>query len=150
MTPSAAPGPWPAWQGEPERLATGGGAQLLPAALAWLEGLGERWGLAPRTVFALTLCADEVLANLASHARKADGAAAQVGLACGRVSEGLGLWIGDDGPAFDPTQQASAQLAASVDEAVPGGHGLRFLRHYTRAMHYRRVSGRNELLLVFP
>ena len=40
----------------------------LSSALAWLEGLAERDGWPARTLFALTLCADEALTNLISYA----------------------------------------------------------------------------------
>jgi anti-sigma regulatory factor (Ser/Thr protein kinase) len=117
------------------------------SALAWLEALGERHGWPPKALFALTLCADEALANVASHARRADGQSAQLWLACGPTPGGLALRIEDDGEAFDPTAQASPQLAASLDEAQIGGHGLRLMRHYLRHLLYRREGLRNVLLL---
>ena len=49
--------------------------------------------------------------------------------------------------AFDPTAQASPDLAASLDEAQVGGHGLRLMRHYLHQMLYRREALRNVLLL---
>lgn len=150
MRLSAAPAPWPPWLQPPERLAAGSGALAVEPALAWLRGLGLQWRLPPETGFALALCADEALTNIAAHARAAEGAPPRIWLACGRLAQGLGLWIADDGAAFDPTAQASPGLAPSLDDARPGGHGLRLLRHYAGAMHYRRTGRRNELLLVFP
>ena len=84
---------------------------------------------------------------MASHARRADGQSAQLWLACGPTPGGLALRIEDDGEAFDPTAQASPQLAASLDEAQIGGHGLRLMRHYLRHLLYRREGLRNVLLL---
>ena len=119
----------------------------LSSALAWLEGLAERDGWPARTLFALTLCADEALTNVGAYARAPDGAPAHLWLACGRTAHGLALRIEDDGEAFDPTAQASPQLAASLDEAQIGGHGLRLMRHYLRHLLYRREGLRNVLLL---
>lgn len=141
--------PWPAWLDQPLELAAGSGEQVVQTALAWLEALCEQLALPGQVGFAIGLCADEALANITANARRPDGTPAQVWLALGRLAEGVGLQIGDDGQAFDPTAQASPQLAASIDEAVLGGHGVRLMRHYTRAMHYRRMPGGNELLLVF-
>ena len=60
------------------------------------------------------------------------------------------LSIEDNGAVFDPTAQASPALAPSLDEAQVGGHGLRLMRHYLRALHYQRQNERNTLVLEAP
>lgn len=150
--PSAEPAPanatdWPVWQQPPQRLAAGAGLAGVAQALAWLEALGEQQGWPARTLFALTLCADEALTNIANHGRTPQGAAAQIWLACGPTPHALALCIEDDGAPFDPTAQDSPQLAASLEQAEIGGHGLRLMRHYLRRLLYRRAAGRNVLLL---
>ncbi|QXL85417.1 ATP-binding protein [Comamonas sp. NLF-1-9] len=149
MTDRTPSEPWPAWQQAPHELAPGSGPKALAASLAWLEALCEELALPAQLGFVVGLCADEALANVTANARTPGGAPAQVWLAFGRLGGGVGLLVADDGAPFDPTRQASPGLAASLEEAVPGGHGLRLMRHYTRAMHYRRAAQRNELLLVF-
>ena len=123
------PPAWPAWSGTVERLAPPPAPGATAAALAWLEALGERAGWPPRALMALTLCADEALANVALHARTPGGEPARLWLACG------------------PTAQESPALATSLDEAHVGGHGLRLMRHYLHRMLYRRIPDRNVLLL---
>ncbi|QEA14112.1 ATP-binding protein [Comamonas flocculans] len=149
MTVGTTPEPWPVWQQAPHEFAPDSGAQAVAASLAWLEALCEQLDLPAQLGFAVGLCADEALANVTANARAPGGAPAQVWLAFGRLEGGMGLLVADDGAPFDPTHKASPELAASLEEAVPGGHGLRLMRHYTRAMHYRRLPERNELLLVF-
>lgn len=120
----------------------------LSSALAWLEGLAERDGWPVRTLFALTLCADEALTNVLDYASApTDGAALEVRLECARTADSVWLRITDNGAVFDPTAQASPELAPSLDEARVGGHGLRLMRHYLRALHYQRDGDRNVLLL---
>ncbi len=138
---------WPPWSEPPEQLQPPGGPDGVAQALAWLEALGERAAWSPRSLFALTLCADEAMANIASHARTLEGQPARMWLSCGRTAAGLALCIEDDGSAFDPTAQASAPLAATLQDAQPGGHGLRLMRHYLHQLHYRRSGGRNQLLM---
>lgn len=142
-----APTDWPAWTAPPDTLSPGAGPDAVAPALAWLEGLAERDGWPSKARFALTLCADEALANVGAYARTPGGGPARLWLACGRTAHGLALQIEDDGVAFDPTAQASPALAQSLDEARIGGHGLRLMRHYLRQLLYRRVQGRNLLLL---
>ena len=123
----------------------------LASALAWLEGLAQRDGWPARTLFALTLCADEALTNLISYASApAGGAPLQLRLECTRSCSGVRLSIEDNGAVFDPTAQASPALAASLEEAQVGGHGLRLMRHYLRALHYQRQNDCNVLLLEAP
>ena len=141
------PPAWPAWSGTVERLAPPPAPGATAAALAWLEALGERAGWPPRALMALTLCADEALANVALHARTPGGEPARLWLACGPTDAGLALCIEDDGVPFDPTAQESPALATSLDEAHVGGHGLRLMRHYLHRMLYRRIPDRNVLLL---
>lgn len=138
---------WPAWTAPPERLEPGCGAPAVVAALAWLEGLAERQAWPAKARLAMVLCADEALSNIGAYARTPAGAAAQLWLACGPTAGGLALCIEDDGTAFDPTAQELPALAASLDEARIGGHGLRLMRHYLRHLRYRREGERNVLLL---
>jgi anti-sigma regulatory factor (Ser/Thr protein kinase) len=147
-SPPAAPAPnWPAWTAPPDTLEPGTGTAAVAQALAWLEQLGERDGWPPKAQFALTLCADEALVNVSSYARTPGGEPAQLWLACGRTAGGLALRIEDNGTAFDPTAQEPPALAASLDDAVVGGHGLRLMRHYLSDLRYRREADRNVLLL---
>ena len=119
----------------------------LSSALAWLEGVAERDGWPARTLFALTLCADEALTNVITHALPVSAAPLQLRLECARTDGGVLLRIEDNGAAFDPTAQASPELAPSLDDAQIGGHGLRLMRHYLRALHYQRQNDCNVLLL---
>lgn len=115
--------------------------------MTWLEQAGEARGWLPQSVFALTLCGDEALTNIVNYARPAENAELQIVLQLGRLDGGVALCLADNGLAFDPTQQASAELAASLEEADIGGHGLRLMRHYLQRFEYRRADGWNWLLL---
>ena len=120
----------------------------LSSALVWLEGLAERDGWPARTLFALTLCADEALTNVISYASApTSGTPLQLRLECARTADSVWLRIADSGAVFDPTAQESPELAVSLETARVGGHGLRLMRHYLRALHYQRQGDCNVLLL---
>ena len=61
---------------EPDVLCPEPSPAGLSSALAWLEGLAQRDGWPARTLFALTLCADEALTNVVSYASAPAGGAA--------------------------------------------------------------------------
>ncbi len=143
MTDSA----WPPWMAPPDRLDPGSGTQAVVDALGWLETLGERQDWPARVRLALTLCADEALANVVRHARTPAGEPARMWLACGPTPDGWALCVEDDGTSFDPTGRQMPPLAPSLDDARVGGHGLRLMRHYLHRLLHRREGDRNVLLL---
>lgn len=54
----------------------------------------------------------------------------------------------DNGPAFDPTQHAPADLADDMGEARIGGHGVRLMMHFLSELSYERQGEWNILTLV--
>ena len=55
------------------------------------------------------------------------------------------LIVEDDAPCFDPVQAPEIPLATSLDEAVIGGLGLRFIRHAAKRIAYERIANRNRV-----
>lgn len=139
--------PWPEFQ-LLERCVLLARSESVAQMMTWLEQEGEARNWPAKSLFALTLCADEALTNIVSHARPDEGAELRIALLLGMLEGGSALCLADNGVAFDPTRQASAELAASLDEADIGGHGLRLMRHYLQRFEYRRVDGWNCLLLA--
>lgn len=116
---------------------------------AWLEELGEQEDWAPQMLFGLELSVEEALANVITHGFENTCHDPEIVLEYFRPApEAIGIRIIDNGVAFDPTAQASPQLAENVEEARIGGHGLRFMRHYLSDFGYARVGDRNELTLI--
>lgn len=120
----------------------------LPGLLAAIEDAGAwlaAW-LAPRslpadTVFAMRLCLEEAMANIAMHGNP-DGEVV-IGASLAEEPGWVVLSIRDDGRAFDP---ATADLPQKRDV---GGNGLLLLRQYCGDIGYRRAEGHNELTLRF-
>jgi anti-sigma regulatory factor (Ser/Thr protein kinase) len=120
----------------------------LPGRLAAVGNAGDwlaDW-LAPRAVpadiaFAMRLCLEEALANIAMHG--SSGGEVSVDAALAEEPGRLVLSIRDDGLPFDP-------VAADLPEGRDiGGNGLLLLRRYCSELAYRRDRNRNELTLRF-
>ncbi|QXZ11433.1 ATP-binding protein [Comamonas sp. Y33R10-2] len=122
--------------------------EAIAEVIAWLEEVSEREKWPLKTVFALTLCADEALTNIVTHANPAGDQPLSIQLQLGTLNDGVGLCIADNGAEFDPTLREAAPLAKKLDDAEMGGHGLRLMRHYLQRFEYRRSDGWNWLLLV--
>ncbi|AOB26178.1 MULTISPECIES: ATP-binding protein [Bordetella] len=116
-------------------------------ALYWLEHIARRDGWSAHLRFTLTLCADEALNNIMSHA-STPGYPTAIHLALRQTGQEVRLHIADNGAACDPTQASSPPLARSLDDAQPGGHGLRLMRHFMHAISYQRRDGWNHLTLT--
>jgi anti-sigma regulatory factor (Ser/Thr protein kinase) len=131
------------------RLAPGDDTIIL--AMQWLEDIAEREQWPARTRFGLMLSMDEALTNVLSYAFPQDAriaAAPIVELTYQREGSDLCIEIADNGRAYDPTTWSPAPLARTLDEAVPGNQGVRLMRHYLKALRYRRDGDRNRLALI--
>lgn len=127
------------------------GPNTVSQALGWLESLAERLKWPPRLGFQLGLCLDEALTNVVLYGfqeRAQSAGEAEVQIVLAQRGADLLVDIIDNGMAFDPTRQEAPPLAASLDEADIGGHGLRLMRHYLQDIQYRREDGRNHLRMV--
>lgn len=136
---------WPVWSSAPHHLEPGAGPQALAVALAWVEAQAQH--LPAKAQFAITLCADEALANVTQHAQTPAKQAANIWLACGPTTTGFALEIMDNGLPFDPTQAEPRPLTDTLEDTPIGGHGLRLMLAYLQTMLYRRDADRNVLLL---
>ncbi len=115
-------------------------AQAREAVLAHLADLA----LTPSALYSLDVVLEELIMNISLHAF---GAATdcQFDLTVAADPQGVALQFVDAGRAFDPTAAAAAVPATSLDEATPGGLGLRLLRQRCSRMHYVRSQGMNRL-----
>jgi phosphoserine phosphatase RsbU/P len=118
----------------------------ISAADAWIEEVGQRWGIAERTAFGARICVAEIAANVLEHgAARAEPARLDVTLR--RRESGLDVEIIDSGRPFDPTALPEQPLSDSIEAAHIGGLGLRLLRSYASEVTYRHDGVCNRLTL---
>lgn len=134
--------PWPAWPPEPAtlhlRVASGaaGAAEACLAAAAHLQGAA----LSARALYRVELVLEELLMNVALHAR-----CAQADVRVAVTGDAVLLGVEDDGDAFDPTHLAPAAAPPSLEGSQVGGLGLSLVRQSVRDWRYERVAGRNRV-----
>lgn len=119
-------------------------------ALAWLETIVEQQQWPARTGHKLGLCLDEALTNVVRYGYTDPqyNSNPHIKLVALQQGQMVLLDIIDNGLPFDPTQQTIAPLAATLDDAHIGGHGLRLMRHYLQDLQYHRTDQHNHLRLV--
>lgn len=116
-------------------------ARLAP----WLEAQAEAGAWPEAAAFAVNLCLDELVTNIAMHVGAAAG---EIAIALEQDAEGITAQVEDRGPAFDPRAEERA-LPTSLEEAGIGGLGLLLVRRFARAIDYERRDGTNRLTLRF-
>ena len=127
------------------------GPDAVAQALGWLEAIAERECWPPRPTFGLTLSLDEALTNVLSYAFAEPPSPAgrpRIELDCRQTDTHFLVELRDNGRPYDPTTKESPALAASLDEAEPGGHGLRLMHHYLDRLDYRQEQGWNVLTMA--
>jgi anti-sigma regulatory factor (Ser/Thr protein kinase) len=95
----------------------------------------------------LNVALDELLANELSHGM-AGRDACSVTVEVELNQEHLTVTLTDDGPPFDPFEQAAPDTTLSVDERPIGGLGIHLVRQLMDEVSYQRRDGHNVVVLV--
>lgn len=116
-------------------------------ASVWVRTLAAQHAVPVTWAEGLDLCVVELVTNIVSYAYS--GGPGEIRLELGITRKCLNLTIEDQGPPFDPLQQATPQRPATLDEATIGGFGIHLVRQFADACHYRRRGDVNCLSLCF-
>ena len=114
----------------------------------WLEEQGRSRQIPEDKVYALNVCLNEALANVACHSG-VDVAQAGVEVEfdcvtlapCARAT----LLLRYGGMEFDPLLHEPTPPADSLDDALPGGGGIALMRAFADELQYARKPQGNEL-----
>ena len=123
------------------------GRRAAGEASAWARTVVKDHGVPAEQTEALDLCIVELVANITDHGY--GDAPGEVRLALVLAAHRLTLTIEDDGPAFDPLQQATPQQAGSLEEAQIGGLGIHLVRQFASDCRYQRTGHTNHLEVMF-
>ena len=115
-------------------------------AAALVDQFKASHGLSDEDANAIHVVLDEVLSNSIRHGL-AGAATHGITVTLDLSGGDIVLEIGDDGAAYDPTQAPAPVLPGKLAEAKEGGLGVAFVRGLTDSIEYRRIDGRNHLVL---
>jgi anti-sigma regulatory factor (Ser/Thr protein kinase) len=120
----------------------------LPALGAWVSALLEGLGCGERDRFRIDLVLTEIVTNIIDSAFP-DGGAHTIEVSLRSEGELISIEVVDRGVAFDPVAAKPAALALRLEDASPGGLGLRIVQRYSDSLAYERDGERNRLTLGF-
>ncbi len=120
-------------------------AEIEPLARA-IESFAAANNLPEQAIFQVNLCLDELLTNTISYGFPEGG---QHEITVGIVLQGgtLVITTHDDGLAFNPLEQAEADVSQSIEERPIGGLGIHLVRNMMDEIEYLRESGQNVLVM---
>ena len=111
-----------------------------------VEELGERERWPPDFLFRMNLVLEEMTLNVMTHGRSAGASELEVVVVC--EADTVTVEIVDDGPRFDPLQDAPVpDPDASLDDRPVGGLGVYLVREMVDEVSYRYEDGRNRVLI---
>lgn len=118
-------------------------------ASEWLETVCHQHDVPQPELDRLAICLEEVLMNIIDHGGStARSEPIRLQFQAAPHANGdpaVTLTVSDAGEAFDPLSGALASAPKTLDEALPGGMGLRMIRQCSHSLNYRREAGRNHL-----
>jgi anti-sigma regulatory factor (Ser/Thr protein kinase) len=103
-------------------------------------------GLGDEDANAIHIVVDEILSNAIRHGL-AGAASHPIAVTLDLSGGEIRVEVEDGGVAYDPTQAPAPVYADKLEEASPGGLGMAFVRQLTDSVEYRRIDGRNRLML---
>ena len=135
-------------EAEPMRIRVENRTDQWPALKNALHNYGLCAGVEKRALKKLEVALEEAVVNIVSYSQ-----ATEIGLRVESLNNertnGLKLTLSDDGIAFDPTIQASADTEKVVTERQIGGLGITLLKQIADGLQYRRrEDGKNELIII--
>lgn len=107
----------------------------------------EERGVDPRPRHHAELVFEEIVSNIIRHGCSG-GAQCEVEVNVALKANAIVLDFKDNAPAFDPRAHRSAALPDTLDEASPGGLGLRLVRKASKHIDYKRAAGKNHLTVT--
>ena len=112
-----------------------------------LESVSEEWHLSDTDIFELNLVVEEWVSNIIFYAFK-DEKEHEIRISFSYNTNSISILIIDDGLEFNLTKVPTVGLDKPIEERVPGGLGIHFIKFLVDHIEYTRKDKKNELLLT--
>jgi anti-sigma regulatory factor (Ser/Thr protein kinase) len=115
-------------------------------AMELVDQFKARHRLVDEDANAIHVVLDEILSNAIRHGL-AGAASHDIAVTLELADGEIRIEVEDDGAAYDPTQAPAPRLEGTLEERTQGGLGMAFVRGLTDSIEYRRIAGRNRLMM---
>ena len=125
-----------------ERRAFTGAMNEVIATANWLDDIAARNALPVDAMFALHVCAEEILTNIVRHS---GNPGPRIELAVSVTPRAIELTIDDDGEPFDVTRATPRRAQGDISTIEPGGLGVQLIHQFASTLDYGRGPLGNHL-----
>lgn len=132
---------------ETQTLRIAGVLEQVTKACEFVAASARAAGLDDRAVYHCDLAVDEACTNIIKYGFENQGEGRFIDLICEQDDGYFTITIREDSPAFDPLSVPNPARAVSIENAVPGGLGIFFIRQFMDQVEYQYREGQNLLIL---
>jgi anti-sigma regulatory factor (Ser/Thr protein kinase) len=118
----------------------------LDAIVNFVENLELEWRLGPKATGEINLMLEELFINTVSYGYP-DGGGGTVEIGFSLSAGILTIEFSDDGRSFDPLSIKEADTAQDIELRGIGGLGMHLIRKLSDKIEYKRLNGRNILIV---
>ena len=103
-------------------------------------------GVSAAAEFHVNLALDEIVSNIIRYGWK-DGGEHQLHVCLSHLANEIIVEVEDDATAFNPLEVPAPDLDRPLDERLVGGLGIHLVRQVMDGLDYRRLDGKNLLVM---
>lgn len=136
----------------PEKLILRSRLEELKRIFPWAEALARAYDIPKDTQYSMELCLEEALVNVIRHGYGEDGDRTVTVAFDRRGEREFVFTIEDSAPhfrPFDPDVPLKEAEPVTLENLVPGGHGIRLMRAFSDSVEWEPLEKGNRLKIGF-
>jgi len=136
-----------------------GGVDEIAEAARWIDSITASLDLAGPTAFAMQVCLEELMSNIARHGGRSSSAsrapqrppidALSISVGVEAFADRIVMTIEDNGRPFDLVKAPAKRVDGPIERLQPGGLGVQLVKTFGRNLSYRRTETGNCVSVEF-
>lgn len=130
------------------------------AASAWVERIAASLKLPGKLTFAMQVCLEELMSNIARHGKVHSVTAAfptetdaenplSISIGVDVRADRIAITIEDNGRPFDVEKAPAKVVDRPLEQVQPGGLGINLIKSFSHNIEYRRTDAGNRVTVDF-
>ncbi len=142
------------------RRVFGGSIADVTAASAWVERIAASLKLPGKLTFAMQVCLEELMSNIARHGKVHSFPTAfptesdadnplSISIDIDVLADRIAMTIEDNGRPFDVEKAPAKVVDQPLEQVRPGGLGINLIKSFSHNIEYRRTDAGNRVTVDF-
>jgi serine/threonine-protein kinase RsbW len=142
------------------RRVFGGSMEDVTAASAWVERIAASLNLPGQLTFAMQVCLEELMSNIARHGKVHSFSTASptgtdadnplsISIEIDVFANRIAMIIEDNGRPFDVEKAPAKVVDRPLELVQPGGLGINLIKSFSHNIQYRRTDAGNRVTVDF-